>query len=122
VTTAGDNCFPSFDAFRTVLSSRRRRSHHPSHDITRHHHDKETLMSNSVARNRRRLRWLHLGVGGAIGTYVYLPVGSADWLRWALMLGGVPFVTFSGVAMWKPALFRRRPTRPAVDPAVAAGG
>jgi hypothetical protein len=67
-------------------------------------------MSSPAVRTRRRLRWLHLSIGGALGTYVYLPVGSADWLRWALMLGGIPAVTLSGIAMWKPAVFRRRST------------
>jgi hypothetical protein len=79
-------------------------------------------MASSALRSRNRLRWLHLTVGAALNTYVYLPPGSAGWLQWSLMLAGVPAVTISGIAMWKGPALRRAlrskgaPVRSPVDP------
>jgi hypothetical protein len=64
-------------------------------------------MSSPAVRQRSVLRWLHLVIGAALATYVYLPPGDAEWLRWGLMLVGVPAVTISGIAMWKQAALRR---------------
>jgi hypothetical protein len=63
---------------------------------------------NTRARTRRTvLRYTHLAVGALMATYVYLPPGDAPWLRWALMLAGVPAVTVTGLWMWKQATIRR---------------
>ncbi|WP_375426668.1 hypothetical protein [uncultured Friedmanniella sp.] len=72
------------------------------------HHPRSPLARNPLTRNPRSiLRWTHLVVGSLLATYVYLPVGSADWLRWTLMLVGIPTVSVTGVWMWKQALVRR---------------
>jgi hypothetical protein len=64
-------------------------------------------MAISARRQRIVMRWLHISVGSLLATYVYLPPGSASWLRWTLMLAGVPAVSLTGVWMWKQAALRR---------------
>jgi hypothetical protein len=66
-------------------------------------------MTTTTIRQRSTLRWVHIVVGAALATYVYLPLdtGPAPALRWALMLVGIPAVTISGIGMWKYAALRR---------------
>jgi thiosulfate reductase cytochrome b subunit len=55
------------------------------------------------------MRWLHLVVGLALGTYDYLPtyVPGQPLLHLVLMVAGVPLVTLSGIVLWKQAALRR---------------
>lgn len=64
-------------------------------------------MSATARDLRLALRTLHLITGALLATYVYLPPGSATWLRWLLMVFAVPAITVSGVWMWKQAAIRR---------------
>lgn len=58
---------------------------------------------------RTWLRVLHLVVGSAMATYVYLPsyLGASDVLRVFLAVVGVPLVVGTGLLLWKQAQARR---------------
>lgn len=63
----------------------------------------------SPRRLRNLMRIVHIALGAALGTYVYLPTylpGHGAY-QWALMLVVVPAVTITGLVMWKQALVRR---------------
>lgn len=60
------------------------------------------------ARSQRTvLRWIHVVVGSLLATYAYLPPGEGAWLRWVLMVAGVPALAVTGLWMWKQAAARR---------------
>ncbi|WP_380166788.1 hypothetical protein [Jannaschia sp. R86511] len=58
---------------------------------------------------RAWVRVLHLAVGAALATYVYLPssLAAADVLRVLLAVVGVPLVVVTGLLLWKQAQARR---------------
>lgn len=73
-------------------------------------------MSTTVKTQRTIVRAVHLLVGLALGTYVYLPLHLEDareGLRLVLMFVGVPLVTVTGLWLWKGAALRRRVRRTA---------
>ena len=60
--------------------------------------------------NRQRMisRTIHIVIGVAMIIYVYLPPGAlSNALRSALMWAGAPFVSLSGMWLWKGAALRR---------------
>lgn len=80
-------------------------------------------MSITSARTQRTIvRTVHIVVGLALGTYVYLPLhleGARDGLRLLLMFVGIPLVVATGLWLWKGVALRRAMRRTAAPHSTA---
>lgn len=61
----------------------------------------------NAAQQRKLLRYLHLVVGGLIGTYIYSPWGSDPTFALVVKVGILPVLGMSGLLMWQQARLRK---------------
>ncbi len=57
-------------------------------------------------KTRNVLRWVHIIGAALIGTYIYAPWSSLEWLTLLIQLIVIPGLTLTGIWMWKPQWFR----------------
>lgn len=56
---------------------------------------------------RNVVRWLHIGVGGVIATYIYSPWGDIQTFEIMVKAVVIPFTVLSGLWLWKGNLISK---------------
>jgi hypothetical protein len=56
---------------------------------------------------RKVVRWLHIGAGGVIATYIYSPWGAMPAFQIAIKAIVIPLIILSGLWLWKGHLLRK---------------
>ena len=56
---------------------------------------------------RRTIRWFHIFVGLAVGSYFYAPVPQEDWVLPLIKFVLIPLLALSGLALWQQARIMR---------------